>query len=300
MSPPPSPPHLTVVVPAYNEAERITVMLDEAVDHLAAAAYTSELLVVDDGSTDDTANLVTAYAARRSSSHVAVRLLRQSPNAGKGAAVRAGAAAAKGAWVLMADADGATRFADVDALFAAATAAGADAAVGSRAHLRGRGVTAKAGATGGGGGGGGADAGGGRDALRSFLSWCFHVVVVLLGGVRGIADTQCGFKLYSAAAAVAAFRGQQLTRWAFDVENLYRLQAAGMRVVEVPVAWTEIPGSKISSLARVCVRMLADVARMRWAYATGKWTLPSRGVRAGLGTLEPTRRGAVAATGYTQ
>lgn len=223
MSPPPSPPHLTVVVPAYNEAERITVMLDEAVDHLAAAAYTSELLVVDDGSTDDTADLVTAYAARRSSSHVAVRLLRQSPNAG-----------------------------------------------------------------------------GGRDALRSFLSWCFHVVVVLLGGVRGIADTQCGFKLYSAAAAVAAFRGQQLTRWAFDVENLYRLQAAGMRVVEVPVAWTEIPGSKISSLARVCVRMLADVARMRWAYATGKWTLPSRGVRAGLGTLEPTRRGAVAATGYTQ
>ncbi|KAK1870280.1 hypothetical protein I4F81_012742 [Pyropia yezoensis] len=238
MSPPPPPPHLTVVVPAYNEAERITVMLDEAVDHLAAAAYPSELLVVDDGSTDATADLVTAYAVRRSSSHVAVRLLRQTPNAGKGAAVRAGAAAASGAWVLMADADGATRFADVDALFAAATAAGADAA--------------------------------------------------------------CGFKLYSAAAAVAAFRGQQLTRWAFDVENLYRVQAAGMRVVEVPVAWTEIPGSKMGSLARVCVRMLADVMRMRWAYATGQWTLPSRGTRTAPGTLEPPRRGGLAAAGYTQ
>lgn len=270
------------------------VVLDEAVDHLAAAAYPSELLVVDDGSTDATADLVTAYAVRRSSSHVAVRLLRQTPNAGKGAAVRAGAAAASGAWVLMADADGATRFADVDALFAAATAAGADAAVGSRAHLRGLGGgAAKAGAA-------GADAGGGRDALRSFLSWCFHMVVVLLGGVRGIADTQCGFKLYSAAAAVAAFRGQQLTRWAFDVENLYRVQAAGMRVVEVPVAWTEIPGSKMGSLARVCVRMLADVMRMRWAYATGQWTLPSRGTRTAPGTLEPPRRGGLAAAGYTQ
>lgn len=302
MSPPPRPPHLTVVVPAYNEAERITVMLDEAVDHLAAAAYPSELLVVDDGSTDATADLVTAYAVRRSSSRVALRLLRQTPNAGKGAAVRAGAAAASGAWILMADADGATRFANVDALFAAVTASGADAAVGSRAHLRGRRVAAKAGAAGGGGGGGegGADAGGGRDALRSFLSWCFHMVVVLVGGVRGIADTQCGFKLYSAAAAVAAFRGQQLTRWAFDVENLYRLQAAGMRVVEVPVVWTEIPGSKMSSLARVCVRMLADVVHMRWAYATGQWTLPSRGARAALGTLEPPRRGGVAAAGYTQ
>ncbi|GAB0490573.1 hypothetical protein MMPV_001810 [Pyropia vietnamensis] len=278
-------------------------MLDEAVDHLAAAAYPSELLVVDDGSTDTTAELVTSYAMRRSSSHVAVRLLRQVPNAGKGAAVRAGAAAASGSWILMADADGATRFADVESLFAAVTATGADAAVGSRAHLRGRRVTtAKAGATGGGGadGGGSTDAGGGRDALRSFLSRCFHMVVVLLGGVRGIADTQCGFKLYSAAAAVVAFRGQQLTRWAFDVENLYRLQAAGMRVVEVPVTWTEISGSKMGSLARVGVRMLSDVVRMRWSYATGQWTLPSRGGRAALEMLEPPHRGGIVAAGHTQ
>jgi len=280
---PPPCPHLTVIIPAYNEEDRITAMLDEAVDHLSAAAYPSELLVVDDGSTDGTADVVTTYAARRATPRVTVRLLRQVPNGGKGAAVRAGAAAAKGAWVLMADADGATRFAEIDALFAAVDASGADAAVGSRAHLRSR--SAKAAADGSGGRGG-------RDALRALLSWVFHMVVLLLGGVWGIADTQCGFKLYSAAAAVAAFRGQRLTRWAFDVENLYRLQAAGMRVVEVPVAWTEIPGSKMTSLVRVGVWMLADVLRMRWSYATGQWTLPGR--QAG---VEP-RRGVVAAPAH--
>lgn len=245
---------LTVVVPAYNEEKRLPQMLDEAVGYLnsrasAHSAFTYEVIVVDDGSSDGTAKAALSFVSSQTAERV--RLLQLSRNRGKGAAVRAGVLAARGRFVLMADADAATRFADIEKL-ERAVAVGASVAIGSRTHLKGTGKS--------------------RGLLRGLASVVFNMVVVYVGGVLGIGDTQCGFKLYSRAAACVAFGGQKLDRWAFDVENLFRCQQAGLLVVEVPVAWTEVPGSKLS-VVKATINMFKDMLRMRYNYVFGRWAL---------------------------
>jgi dolichyl-phosphate beta-glucosyltransferase len=247
---------LSVIVPAYNEAARLPAMLDEALAFLSARhasnpAATFEVIVVDDGSGDATAEVAHRYCLRHTAE--LVRVLRLAENCGKGAAVRRGMLVARGARVLMADADAATLFSDLTKLEIAQQVA--DVAVGSRNHLKGRGAAE------------------GRSALRGFVSTVFNLFVVYVAGVRGIKDTQCGFKLYSREAARVAFDGQQLDRWAFDVENMFRVQQAGMRVVEVPVQWTEVPGSKLS-VVKATANMVVDMLRMRVFYTAGQWTLP--------------------------
>ncbi|CAN8076402.1 unnamed protein product [Agarophyton chilense] len=255
---------LSVVIPAYNESVRLPDMLDETLTYLSSRAaiqknppFTYELLIVDDGSTDDTAPVAMRYVARSGVEHV--RLLRLQKNCGKGGAVRSGALASRGRFILMADADAATVFSDVEKLELAISDERVDVAIGSRAHLS----------------HGGGDKQG-RSPLRKFVSLVFNLVVKIVGGVRGLRDTQCGFKLYSRKAARIAFSGQMLRRWAFDVENLYRVQKAGMHVVEVPVNWTEVPGSKLS-VVKATLNMLMDMIRMRYRYWTGAWrvTLPA-------------------------
>lgn len=254
---------LSVVVPAYNEEARLPGMLDETLSYLEArrSPFSYEVIVVDDGSRDRTASIAFEYASRR------VRVHMMAQNAGKGAAVRAGMLSARGRRMLMADADAATAFDDVERL-EAALGDGADVAVGSRAHLRDGGVVED----GGEGKGKGGRVHTGRDGLRSFVSWVFNLVVVYVGGVSGCRDTQCGFKLYSRRAARVAFEGQHLDRWAFDVENLYRVQAAGLKVVEVPVRWSEVPGSKLS-VVKATINMMWDMLRMRYHYTVGSWTV---------------------------
>lgn len=239
-------------------------MLDEALNYLSERAkrqttppFSYEVLIVDDGSKDDTVVIAQRYAAREGIDHV--RVLRLQQNSGKGAAVRQGMLSARGRFLLMADADAATVFADIEKLETCISDPSVHVAIGSRAHLQ----------------NGGADKLG-RAPLRKFVSLVFNLVVKTIGGVQGLRDTQCGFKLYSRNAARVAFSGQMLRRWAFDVENLYRVQKAGLRVVEVAVNWTEVPGSKLSVI-KATVNMLMDMLRMRYMYWTGAWsvTLPT-------------------------
>lgn len=278
---------LSVIVPAYNEQLRLPGMLDETLTYLAHRRTTSvalvstnpfsyELIVVDDGSDDATADVVLPYVTTHSTEHV--RLLRMARNSGKGAAVRRGMMSARGRYVLMADADAATVFDDLE-LLEQAVATGSDVAIGSRIHLRtssprssntttslpNRQVQSTD------------HRGKGRDALRSFVSFIFNLFVVYIGGVSGLRDTQCGFKLYSRHAARIAFEGQHLSRWAFDVENMYRLQCAGMSVTEVAIRWTEVPGSKLS-IVKATINMAWDMLRMRYHYVTGSWPHPSHAV----------------------
>lgn len=246
---------LSVVVPAYNEQARLPAMLDETCTYLSdrslrAPAFTWEVIIVDDGSRDGTADVAMRYVKAHGASRV--RLLCLRANAGKGAAVRRGALCTRGRFVLMADADAATAFADIERLEHAVSEHGVDVAVGSRAHLRNSAQR--------------------RGFLRNLASRVFNLVVVHVGGVSGISDTQCGFKLFSRDAARVAFAGQHLDRWAFDVENLFRCQKAGLLIVEVPVAWTEVPGSKLSVL-RATVNMVKDMLRMRLHYSLGSWAL---------------------------
>lgn len=169
-------------------------------------SFTYEVVIVDDGSADGTARVAFSYSRARGAD--AVRVLRLPRNRGKGAAVRAGAFVARGERVLMMDADGATRVADLDRLDtvltelaenAAKSNAGAPplgAALGSRAHLA-AGVSAT------------------RSAHRNFLMKGFHALVVAVAG-PSIADTQCGFKLFTRRAARLLFGNQRLQRWCFD------------------------------------------------------------------------------------
>jgi dolichyl-phosphate beta-glucosyltransferase len=237
-SPAPSPPLAwSIVIPAFNEAARLPRFLDEVTSYLDARGEPYEVLVVDDGSTDDTADRVEA-AARR---HPAIRLVRAGRNEGKGAAVRRGMLAARGAWRVFADADGATPIAELKRL-EAALAAGADVAIGSRA-LGEAGVSVEARRH--------------RVVAGRVFNW-----IVSSAGLRGIADSQCGFKAFTAAAAVALFEPLRTRGFAFDVEVLLRARRRGDRITEVPVNWTDKPGSK-SSVLRDGPRMVWQIVNAR-------------------------------------
>lgn len=213
-------PRWSVVIPAFNEADRLPPYLEEVVGYLEGQGAPWEVIVVDDGSTDATADVV--LAASRAHSHV--RLLALGRNHGKGEAVRGGMLAATGEYRLFTDADGATPIAELKRL-EAALSAGADVAIGSRA-LSDPAVSVAARAH--------------RVVAGRVFNW-----LVARSGLAGIADSQCGFKAFTAAAATDLF-GRLTTRgFGFDVELLLLAQASGYRIAEVAVNWADRPGSKV-------------------------------------------------------
>ncbi|MCA9267781.1 MAG: glycosyltransferase family 2 protein [Planctomycetes bacterium] len=229
---------LSIVIPAFNEAARLPAFLDSVADWCSRQRPGSEIIVVDDGSSDDTARL----AAR-----AGVRVISHLKNAGKGAAVRTGMLAANGRARLFADADGATGMDELTAL-EKAIAEGADIAVASRE---------------------GADKLVQASPLRRFLGRWFNRTV-RMGAVKGIRDTQCGFKLFGTQRAIELFNIAQEDGFAFDVELLLIAQRRGLKVAEVFVNWTEMPGSKVS-LFRDGWRMLKAVRRIKKRYRRGDY-----------------------------
>jgi dolichyl-phosphate beta-glucosyltransferase len=232
-----SGPRWSVVIPAFNEARRLPPYLAEVVAYFDGRGEPYEVLVVDDGSSDATAETVAALAR----AHPSVRLLRQEANQGKGAAVRRGMLAARGERRLFADADGATPIVELKRLEAALTT-GAQVAIGSRARLDPAvSVVARR----------------HRVLAGRVFSW-------LVGrlGMRGVIDSQCGFKAFTATAADDLFGRLRTRGFGFDVELLLLAQASGYAIAEVGVNWTDQPGSKVG-LVSDGPRMLWDVARMR-------------------------------------
>jgi len=236
--PAPSAPQLSVVIPAFDEAARLGPYLAEVRAHLDATYPDDyEVLVVDDGSADDTAGLVRRTAA----GWPRLRLLGHGTNRGKGAAVRTGVLAAVGRRVLFADADGATPIAEERRL-TLALANGAAVAVGSRA-VAGPGVVRE------------------RNPRRAVAGLLFARAARWLVGV-GVKDTQCGFKMFDAAAGRRLFAAGAETGYLFDIEVLARAERAGLGVAEVAVNWSERPGSKVR-LVRDSLRMFAGLWRVR-------------------------------------
>jgi dolichyl-phosphate beta-glucosyltransferase len=231
-------PRLSVVIPAFNEALRLPAYLDEVVGFLEGRGEPYEVIVVDDGSSDGTGVLVQALARRQP----AVRLLALGRNRGKGAAVRAGMLAAAGTRRLFTDADGATPIAELKRL-EPALATGADIVIGSRVLVD-PAVAVR------------------TRPHRVAAGRVFNWLVARLG-VRGVADSQCGFKLFTARAAEALFGALQTAGFAFDVELLLRAQGGGFRIVEVAVNWADQEGSKVGVL-RTGPGMLAQIVRARW------------------------------------
>jgi len=246
---------LSVIIPAYNETERFTPMLEATLSHLVANPLrTYEILIVDDGSKDATVTLALSLAQVHAASDI--RIVKMDRNVGKGGAVRHGFLHARGERLLMVDADGASQFADLDLLWAAMDGVendGRGVAVGSRAHMVKTEAVVK------------------RSAVRNFLMHGFHFVLRTLG-VGHIRDTQCGFKLFSRKAAQQLFPSLHLTTWVFDVELLIMAQVLDIPVVEVPIAWREVAGSKLS-LVSDSLGMLRDLIILRTNYALGTWTV---------------------------
>ncbi len=230
-------PDLSVVIPAFDERDRLPSTLTETAGYLRDRGLTFEILVADDGSTDGTAEVVRGLA----DDIAGLSVLRADENRGKGDAVRRGVLAARGRRILYADADGATPIAELERL-EEALAAGARVAVGSRA-LPGPGISRR------------------TRLHRRVMGRVFARLVQQLV-VPGIADTQCGFKLFDRSAAHELFAASRTNGFSFDVEILALARARGIPVAEVAVSWRDVPRSRVS-LVTDSVAMLADLVAIR-------------------------------------
>jgi len=229
---------LSLVIPAYNEAARIEQSLAQILGYLAEVSQPAEIIVVDDGSTDTTAEKVQAMAASRPD----LRLLRLPRNLGKGAAVKAGVLASQGDEVLISDADLSTPLSELPR-FLAALADGFDLAIGSR-QLPGSRLIRH------------------QPWLRQLAGVLFGFFVRMLVPV-GVVDTQCGFKLLRGPAARELFQRLTIPGFCFDVELLVLAQALGFQVAELPVSWENMAGSKVS-LVRHLPQVARELLRIRW------------------------------------
>uniref|UniRef100_A0A1B0D386 Dolichyl-phosphate beta-glucosyltransferase n=1 Tax=Phlebotomus papatasi TaxID=29031 RepID=A0A1B0D386_PHLPP len=251
---------LSVIVPAYNEEDRLGKMLDECLEYLNKRRMTRpflsfEVIIVSDGSTDRTVEVANKYSRANGCDHV--RVLPLVRNRGKGGAVRLGVQSCRGQYILFVDADGATHFPDYEKLESSIKTIISDpkdkaVVIGSRAHLEQESIAQ-------------------RSAFRTFLMYGFHTLVWFFG-VRGIKDTQCGFKLFTRTAASVLFQLMHVERWAFDVELLFLAQALGMKIDEVAVNWTEIEGSKVTPIFS-WLQMAKDLFLIWFRYATNIWKI---------------------------
>ncbi len=221
----------SVVIPAYNEAERLPAYVLEVIAFFEGRGEPYEVIVVDDGSRDGTRDAVRELQA----AHPRLRLITLPQNRGKGHAVRVGMVNARGGFRLFADADGATPIGELRRLLPALRA-GADVVIGSRA-LADPAVSVEA------------------RAHRVWAGRVFNWLVARLG-LSGITDSQCGFKCFRAPAAEDLFRALRTDGYGFDVELLLLAQRRRYRIAEVAINWADQPGSK--------VKVLTDGPRMLW------------------------------------
>lgn len=242
------PCSLSIVIPAYNEARRLPAALIDIIDYLERLNESFEIIVVDDGSRDETAAIVRKFERIRSQ----LRLIQLPRNYGKGHAVKTGMMNAVGQLVLFCDADGATPIDQLQRLKSALTG-GIEVAFGSRA-LQAEDTAVK------------------TSWYRKYPGRIFNFLVNLVV-LPGVKDTQCGFKLFTQSAVKRIFPLQTADRWSFDVEILLIANKLGIKFCEVPVNWTNIPGSKVNLLTD-SMKMARDMFIFRWRHRNLNRTPP--------------------------
>jgi dolichyl-phosphate beta-glucosyltransferase len=234
---------VSIIIPAYNEELRLPITLAATVDYFAARAEPFELLVVDDGSSDGTAKLVAEYAQKRPEHKILC--LNYGGNRGKGFAVRYGMLRATGETRLFCDADLATPVEEYECVLNGMNEKSAQVGIGSRplreSHLMVH-----------------------QPFYREAFGRCSNVVIQALA-VKGVKDTQCGFKIFSAAAAQEIFSRSKIDGFAFDVEALYLARKLGYEIAEVPIRWSDKAGSKVN-MVRDGIKAARDLVAIRWMH----------------------------------
>jgi glycosyltransferase involved in cell wall biosynthesis len=235
----------SIVIPAYNESQRLGATLEKVLAYVRTQGWDAEIIVVNDGSRDNTAEIVRAFAAKDPT----VRLVENPGNRGKGYSVRNGILSSRGDIVLFSDADLSSPIEEMPKLLDA-LASGADIAIGSR-WLRSELQTQR------------------QSLHRQIFGRIFNLFMRMVLGLQ-FKDTQCGFKGFTRAAAQVIFPLERIERWGFDPEILFLAHKFGFRTDEVPVRWGHSGGTRINPLvdgARMCQEML----RVRWYDLTGKY-----------------------------
>ncbi len=230
--------HLSVILPAYNEETRLPDTLAHVNAYLVAQSFDAEVIVVDDGPTDGTAEIVRALAEGTKS----LRLLQHpdGANHGKGAAVRRGMLAARGEYRLFMDADNSTTLEQVSSMWPWFDQ-NYDVVIGSR-KTRGALIMVR------------------QAWYKELAGRCGNLVIRSLA-VPGIEDTQAGFKMFTRRSAEAIFPRQTIERWGYDIELLAIARQLGFRIREVPIVWINAPGSKVRMNAYL--EVLSEVCRIR-------------------------------------
>jgi dolichyl-phosphate beta-glucosyltransferase len=238
----------SIIIPAYNESERLTVSLPKVLDFLGTQTWDAEIIVVNDGSTDTTADVVRRFALL----HPEIRLVDNPGNRGKGYSVRNGMLQAQGDVLLFTDADLSSPITEASKLFEAIEA-GADVAIGSR-WLRAELQTER------------------QPWYRQLYGRLFNLALRIVLGLK-YRDTQCGFKAFTRAAAHTVFTRQRVERWGFDPELLFLADRFKLRTAEVPVEWAHDHRSKISPV-RDGLRMGVEMLSVRWNDMKGLYKEP--------------------------
>jgi glycosyltransferase involved in cell wall biosynthesis len=235
----------SIVIPAFNESARIGATLADVIRSIQANDWKAEIIVVDDGSTDNTAAIVRSFADR----HPFVHLLSNESNCGKGYSVRNGMLHSGADVVLFTDADLSSPIEEAHRLFTAIRE-GADVAIGSR-WLESSRQSIR------------------QPLYRRFFGRCFNSITRMIMRLP-FADTQCGFKAFTRQAAQTVFHLQRIERWGFDPEILFIALKRGYAVREVPVTWGHDERSRISYL-RDGLQMLKELLLIRWNALTGAY-----------------------------
>jgi len=245
-------PWISIVVPAFNEEVRLKRSLDKLDNYLRSRKVSCEIVVVDDGSSDRTAEIARNYGGN-CAEHCSVRVLSNEQNRGKGYSVRRGMLSSKGEYALLTDADLSSPIEEMPKLEECVTGGSYDIAIGSR-DVPGSNIEIH------------------QSWLRENAGRVFNRIVRFATGLP-YWDTQCGFKLFRMDVCRKIFEKQRLERFAFDVELLYIAQKWGLRTAEVPVRWSHADGSKVRLFPDAPLTGL-DLVRIRWSDMRGLYDSP--------------------------
>ena len=232
---------LTLLIPAFNEEKRLPKTLDLVLPFLNQQNFSTEIIIIDDGSNDKTYELSSQHT--RANDKIELKVLRHLKNQGKGAAIKTGVFTARAGYILIYDADGATPIQEVLKLWNIKDQN--TIIIGSRALSA-------------------SDVKINTNAVRKLLGRIFNLAANFIV-IPGIKDTQCGFKLIPIEAAKKIFSRTTMSGYCFDVEVLFLAKNLGLRILETPIDWFHVPGSKVS-VVKDGIKMFLDLFRIRWRH----------------------------------